>query len=218
MFSDYFIDLIKSTSYLGLFLIIFAESGLLIGFFLPGDSLLFTAGFLAAQDFLSLPVLVITCFIAAIIGDGVGYACGIRFGKKLFCKKDSFLFHKNNLLKAQAFYEKHGGKAIILARFVPIIRTFAPIIAGIGTMPYKKFLIYNIVGGILWAMGLPITGYYLGKVIPNIDHYLLPIIIAIILISLSPALFHALKDKETRNALIAFILRNKTKPANTLDD
>src|SRR3989344_2642974 len=170
------ITLIETVGYLGLFVIIFAESGLLIGFFLPGDSLLFTAGFLASQKILSLPILLVTCFTAAVLGDNVGYAFGKRVGRKLFNKEDSLFFHKRNVLKAQNFYDKYGGKAIVIARFMPVIRTFAPIVAGIGTMNYSKFVSFNLLGGALWAIGLNLTGYFLGNLIPDVDRYLLPIV------------------------------------------
>jgi len=197
-------ELLPIIGYTGIVAIIFAESGLLIGFFLPGDSLLFTAGFLASQGFFHIVPLILLSILAAIFGDSVGYAFGHRVGRKIFKREDSILFHKDNLLKAEAFYEKHGGKAIILARFMPVIRTFAPILAGVGTMKYSKFLGYNIVGGVLWAAGLPFLGYFLGNTIPDVDKYLLPIIIFIILLSISPSLIHILRTKEDRERLLKF--------------
>ena len=198
-------DFLRTVGYIGIFAIIFAESGLLIGFFLPGDSLLFTAGFLASLDNppFSLPVLLIGCAIAAVAGDSVGYMFGRRVGRKLFQRENSFLFNKANLYRAEAFYEKHGGKAIVIARFMPIVRTFAPIVAGIGTMEYRRFLSFNIVGGLLWAVGVTTAGYLLGSVIPDVDKYLLPIIIVIILVSVAPSAYHVLKEPETRSALMA---------------
>jgi membrane-associated protein len=204
--------------YVIIFAIIFAESGLLIGFFLPGDSLLFTAGFLASPaskellvqmglpaetSFFALPILLIGCFLAAVIGDSVGYLFGKRVGQRLFQREDSMLFSKKNVLKAQEFYEKHGGKAIVLARFMPVIRTFAPIVAGIGDMKYSRFVTFNLIGGLLWAMGVTLAGYFLAAVIgpEKIDTYLLPIIILIVLISVAPGLYHLLKEKENREAL-----------------
>jgi membrane-associated protein len=205
-------NFIISTGYLGIFAIIFAESGLLIGFFLPGDSLLFTAGFLASVNPLeagkapifSLPVLLIGCFLAAVIGDSVGYAFGRRVGPRLFQREDSILFHKKNVLKAQEFYERHGGKAIVLARFMPVIRTFAPIVAGVGMMEYRRFLSFNLVGGLLWAVGVTLAGYFLADVIgpENIDKYLLPIIVLIVLVSVAPGIYHILKDAENRQAIL----------------
>lgn len=202
--------IIRAVGYTGIFGIVFAESGLLLGFFLPGDSLLFTSGFLASQNFFNIQVLVVGFIIAAIIGDSFGYMFGKRVGKKLFNKEDSLLFDKKHILKAQAFYEKHGGKTIILARFMPFIRTFAPIVAGIGDMHYPKFLAYNILGGVLWGAGITLGGYFLGKSIPDVDKYLLPIIAVIIIVSVSPSLIHLLKDKEQRTKLSQIIRKGVT--------
>ncbi|OQA03776.1 MAG: Inner membrane protein YqjA [bacterium ADurb.Bin400] len=188
------ISLIKSVGYLGLFSIVFAESGLLVGAFLPGDSLLFTAGFLASQGYLNVWLLIVVLFIAAVLGDSVGYTFGRRVGRRIFRREDSLLFHKSNLEKAEAFYEKHGAITIVLARFITIVRTFAPIVAGVGKMNYSIFLMYNVVGGFLWTVSLTMAGYYLGKVIPNIDTYLLPIIALIVLISVLPPAIHVLKE------------------------
>ncbi|MDP9354255.1 MAG: VTT domain-containing protein, partial [Chloroflexota bacterium] len=175
-------SLIRTAGYLGLFGIIFAETGLLIGFFLPGDSLLFTAGFLASQDYLNIWLLVAVCFVAAVSGDAVGYAFGNRVGRRLFQRPESRLFRPEYLRRAEIFFEQHGGKAIILARFMPIVRTFVPIIAGVGAMRYPRFAAFNVIGALLWAVGLPIAGYFLGKSIPNVDRYLLPIILVIIVV------------------------------------
>lgn len=194
-------SLIQAIGYAGIFTIIFAESGLLVGFFLPGDSLLFTAGFLASQHFLDIKLLALGCFIAATSGDTVGYYIGHKFGRKLFSREDSFLFHKHHLKTAEEFYKKHGGKTIILARFMPVVRTFAPIVAGIGSMKYATFITYNLAGGILWAVGLTFAGYYLGSAIPNVDKYLLPIVGTIIFASIAPGVYHALKTKEHRKKL-----------------
>jgi membrane-associated protein len=196
------VELIKTVGYIGLFAIIFAESGLLIGFFLPGDSLLFTAGFLASQGFLSLPILIVVCFVAAVAGDSVGYSFGRRVGRRLFQREDSLLFHKKHIIRAQEFYEKHGPKTIVLARFVPIVRTFAPIVAGMGEMQYRKFVTYNIVGGVLWAIGVTLAGFFLGNIIPDVDKYLLPIIVVIIFVSVLPGVLHILRDEEMRTGLI----------------
>lgn len=205
---------------------IFAESGLLIGFFLPGDSVLFTAGFLAwtilpgrTEPIFSLPILLIGCFICAVAGDSVGYMFGRRVGRRLFQKEDSILFHKKNLLKAQEFYEKHGPKTIVLARFIPVVRTFAPIVAGIGEMKYRVFVTYNVVGGLLWAVGVTLAGYLVAERITpeqakDIDKILLPIIVMIVLISVAPAAFHILKDRENRDAIrgsvVKLLSRGKT--------
>lgn len=195
------VTLIKTAGYVGLFGIVFAESGLLIGFFLPGDSLLFTAGFLASQGFFSVWVLAGLCFLGAVLGDSFGYAFGRRVGPKIFTREDSLFFNKSHLEKARVFYEKHGGKAIVIARFMPIIRTFAPILAGVGEMKYSHFFFYNIFGGFAWAVGLTFLGYYLGSVIPGIDKYLLPIIAVIIFLSILPSLIHILRNKENRERI-----------------
>ena len=196
--------LIEQIGYVGVFAIIFAESGLLIGFFLPGDSLIFTAGLLASPTFgfFNILILILGSWIAAVAGDNVGYEFGKRVGRRLFQKEDSLFFHKKNLLKAQNFYEKHGGKAIVLARFMPVVRTFAPIVAGIGDMDHKRFTFFNFIGGTLWVFGLSLAGYFLGNVIPadKLDKYLLPIIGVIILASVVPPLWHLYKEsKENKN-------------------
>ncbi|MDO8429647.1 MAG: VTT domain-containing protein [Candidatus Daviesbacteria bacterium] len=190
--------LISTVSYIGVFAIVFIESGLLVGFFLPGDSLLFTAGFLASQGFFDIKLLALGCFICAVLGDSVGYFIGHKFGRRLFKKEDSLLFHKDHLARAESFYIKHGGKTIILARFMPFIRTFAPVVAGIGAMHYPKFLFFNLIGALLWAVGVTFAGYFLGSLIPDVDKYLLPIIGAVILVSIAPGFYHALKTKENR--------------------
>lgn len=196
-------QLVESFGYLGLFAIIFAESGLLIGFFLPGDSVLFTAGFLASQGIMDIKVLVPLLFIAAITGDSVGYTFGQKVGRRLFQKEDSIFFHKKHLIRAQKFYEKHGGKTITIARFLPVVRTFAPIVAGMGDMPYSKFIFYNLLGGFLWAVCLPLAGYFLGSLIPDVDKYLLPIIVAIVIASVLPTLIHLIKERKEDNELKA---------------
>ena len=149
---DYILQFGVFVAYIIVFVIIFAESGLLIGFFLPGDSLLFTAGFLSSQGVFNIYILVLLFFIAAVFGDSAGYAFGRKFGKRLFERKNSLLFHKENLLKTRRFYDTHGKKTIILARFLPVVRTFAPIVAGIADMHYPTFLLYNVIGGLLWGI------------------------------------------------------------------
>lgn len=187
------VALVKTAGYAGLFGIVFAESGLFIGFFLPGDSLLFTAGFLASQGFLNIWILAPLVFIAAILGDSVGYAFGKKVGPAIFRKEESLLFHKDHIERARLFYEKHGGMTLVLARFLPIIRTFAPILAGVGRMRYGTFVLYNITGAALWSLGLSMLGYYLGSAFPDIDRYLIPIIITIILLSALPTIIKLIK-------------------------
>lgn len=198
-------SLITTVGLLGVAGIVFAESGLLIGFFLPGDSLLFTAGFLAGQGFFDLTTLIVLCFVAAVTGDSVGYAFGHRVGRKLFLRPNSRWFKQEHLIRAEAFYAKHGGKTIILARFIPFVRTFAPIVAGIGKMRYPTFLAYNIIGGVVWAVGLPLLGWWIGELVPEIDKYLIPVIGLIILLSILPGIVHALQTPERRRSVWAAI-------------
>lgn len=205
------VDLIIGFGILAIIFVIFAESGLLIGFFLPGDSLLFTAGVLYHSGILpgNLPVpfwaFLLLLFAAAVLGDTVGYWFGRKTGKHIFKKPDARIFKQSHITKAQDFYEKHGGKTIIIARFIPIVRTFAPVVAGVGKMHYNKFLSYNLIGGFLWAVGITSLGYFVGAAFEaagvDIDHVLLPIIALIIFISIAPPAFHILKDKKNRTAL-----------------
>jgi membrane-associated protein len=179
--------------YIFIFLIIFAESGLLIGFFLPGDSLLFSLGLAAAHGYPHILLLLLVGSAGAILGDSVGYLFGQRVGPTLFSRNDSLLFKKKDLHKAHEFYEEHGKETILLARFTPIIRTFAPIVAGSSDMAYHTFLIYNILGGIGWVTSISLIGYFLGNVIPNIDHYILPIVVVIVILSAIPPVLEYLK-------------------------
>lgn len=187
--------------YLAIGLTVFAESGLLIGFFLPGDTLLFGAGVLAANGVFNLPLLIAIIVSAAIIGDNVGYSIGRRFGPRLFERKDGAIFKQEYLQRAETFYEKHGGKTIILARFVPIVRTFAPVVAGIGKMPRKTFFAYNVIGGLLWGVSLPVLGYYVGSRIPGVENYVEPVILAVVVLSIAPALIHLFRQENFRAAV-----------------
>lgn len=200
-------EFIETVGYIGIFIIIFAESGLLIGFFLPGDSLLFTAGLLASQDVFTIWLLLPLTFLAATLGDSVGYAFGRRVGPRLFAREESLLFRKENIDKAKEFYEKHGAKTLVLARFTPIVRTFAPILAGVGHMEYRRFVSFNIIGAFLWAIGVTSAGFYLGNTIPDIDKYLLPIIAGIILLSVLPAVIEIMKDEHRRQQVFETIHR-----------
>lgn len=196
--------LIKTFGYPLVWGIVFAESGLLVGFLLPGDSLLFVAGFMCslAKTGLDIRVMAFGCFVFAVVGDSVGYYTGKRFGRKLFDKEDSKFFKKKHLIAAEDFFSIQGKTAIILARFMPFVRTFAPIVAGIAAMRYQTFMQYNVVGGFGWAIGLTALGYFLGKTIPpeQIDQYLLPIVLGIMFISLAPSIFHILKAQQrTKN-------------------
>jgi membrane-associated protein len=206
-------ELIETVGYIGIFAIVFAETGLLIGAILPGDSLLFTAGFLASQGHLNIWILMPLCFIAAIIGDAVGYSIGHRYGRSLFRKPESRLFKPSYLEKSEAFFQKHGGKAIVFARFLPIVRTFAPVIAGMSLMRYRYFFAYNIIGGMIWAIGVTVAGYFLGKSIPGVDKYLLPIILLIIAVSIAPSAIHIWRENgdEIKAQVRAYIARRRVK-------
>ena len=184
--------------YLGIGVIVFAESGFLLGIFLPGDSLLFTAGLLAAQNFFSIWQLVPIIILAAILGDNFGYWSGHYFGPKIFKSEDSFFFRKQHIERTRTFYARHGEKTIILARFAPIIRTIAPILAGVGSMPYHKFLAYNIIGGTLWGMSITLLGYFLGATFPATEKYLSFIILAIITVSFIPVALEVWRGREKR--------------------
>lgn len=188
-------SLIRAVGYVGLAVIVFAESGVLLGLFLPGDSLLFTAGLLAAKGDLSLAVLIPLLFVAAVAGDSFGYAFGRRAGTRLFTKPDARLFKQAYVEKTQAFYARHGPKTIVLARFVPIVRTLAPILAGVGRMEYSRFVRYNLAGGLVWAAGVTTAGYVLGASIPDVDRYLLPIIAVIVFLSLLPPAIEILRER-----------------------
>lgn len=179
--------------YATLVAIVFAETGLLIGFFLPGDSLLVTAGLLASAGKLDIFLLNVLLIPAAIIGDAVGYAIGRKSGERLLNRPDTRLFKKAHIVKTQEFYEKHGGKTIVIARFIPVIRTFAPVVAGIAGMSYKRFATYNIAGGVLWIMSTTLAGYWLGKVVPNIGRYMHFVIAGVIFLSILPPMIEFIK-------------------------
>lgn len=202
------VSFIQAVSILGVAAVIFAESGLLIGFFLPGDSLLFTAGFLMYTGVLgfNIHLAILIIFAAAVIGDSVGYTFGRRVGHRIFNKPDARLFKQEYIQRAQEFYEKHGAKTIVLARFIPIVRTFAPIVAGASKMPYRRFLSFNVIGAFIWTAGVTYAGYFLGKWFEamgwQIDQILLPIVAVIIVISVLPPLVHIFKDKKNRDAFI----------------
>ena len=195
--------------------IIFSESGLLIGFFLPGDTLLFSAGLLASTGKINLVWLMLTTIVAAVIGDNVGYNIGKRAGPKIFTRKDSLLFKQEYIETASKFYDKHGGKTIILARFTPIVRTFAPVVAGVGEMPRKRFMAYNVIGGILWGICMPLLGYFLGHRFPKLDHYIEYILLFAVVSSLLVSAWHILKDKKNRQHLRAKLRRGRASSAST---
>jgi membrane-associated protein len=189
---------------IGLGLTVFAETGLLAGFFLPGDTLLFAAGFFAAQGRLSLALSLLVLLASAIIGNMVGYEIGKRNGHKLFRKSDSIFFHKDNVQKAEDFFTRHGGKTVIIARFVPVVRTLTSPLAGMGNMPYGKFMTYNIIGALLWVPTITLIGYWAGKVLGryiNIDHYILPAALLATLATFGVSFAHILRDPISRQRL-----------------
>ncbi|GAA1147563.1 membrane-associated protein [Kitasatospora gansuensis] len=191
--------LISTFGLVGILAVVFAESGLLIGFFLPGDSLLFTAGLLVADGtFLDQPLWLVCGLIvlAAVAGDQVGYLFGRKVGPSLFRRPDSRLFKQENVEKAAAFFDRHGPKAIVLARFVPIVRTFTPIVAGVSRMNYRTFVVYNVVGGVLWGAGVTVLGYFLGQ-IPFVRENIEAILIAIVLVSVIPVAVELLRARRT---------------------
>jgi membrane-associated protein len=192
-------ELIRIVGQLGLPLIIFAETGLLVGFFLPGDSLLITAGLFAARGDLSLPLLIVTLIPAAILGNATGYQIGKRTGKALYSRPDSLLFRREHLRMTHDYYERHGGKTIIIAQFAPILRTFAPVVAGVAEMGYRRFASYNVIGAILWITSMTLTGYLLGNIIPGIDKRIDVLVMVVIAVSLLPAAIGLLRSRSHRS-------------------
>jgi membrane-associated protein len=175
--------------YVGMTIIVFAETGLLVGFFLPGDSLIVTAGLLAAtHGIVNVYWLGLLLTVASIAGNTVGYAIGAAAGPRLFTREDSLLFNKKHLYRAHAFYEKHGGKTIILARFMPIVRTFVPVVAGMGQMEYRSYMQFNVIGGVAWIWSMLFIGYFLGRYIPGVDKHVEVVIVSVIFISILPGL------------------------------
>jgi membrane-associated protein len=191
-------SLVRVGGLVGLTTIVFVETGLLIGFFLPGDSLLVTAGLFAARGDLDVATLVLALSVAAIVGDTVGYNIGVRTGPRLFSRDNSLFFNKRHLLTTKEFYDRHGPFTIVIARFVPIIRTFAPVVAGIGTMEYKRFISYNVVGAIGWVLSMVFGGYFLGQIVPNIDKNIDKVIAVVIFLSLLPVIIKLARERIKR--------------------
>jgi len=175
--------------------IVFVETGLFVGFFLPGDSLLVTAGLFAATGHLDLWSIFLFASLAAIVGDTVGYSIGASTGPRIFSREDSLFFHKKHLITTKEFYDRYGGITIVIARFMPIVRTFAPVVAGVGRMVYRRFVFYNVMGGIGWVVSLTSLGYFLGKTIPDIDRYIHLVIAVVIFLSLLPGIVTFAKEK-----------------------
>ena len=175
--------------------IVFAETGLMVGFFLPGDSLLVTAGIFAAAGHLDILALLLWVTLAAVAGDQLGYYIGYRTGPRIFRREDSLLFRREHLLRAKAFYERHGGKTIILARFIPVIRTFAPVVAGVGQMEYRRFVTFNVTGGVLWVWSMTLLGVTLGNAVPNIDEHIHVVIAIVVFLSILPAIVEYVRSR-----------------------
>jgi len=193
-------DLIRWGGYLILVAIVFTETGLLVGFFLPGDSLLITAGLVAAAGGLNIWWLNVLLAVAAVTGDSVGYAIGARIGPRLFTREKSLLFNPAHIERTRRFYARHGAKTIVIARFVPIIRTFAPVVAGVGTMEYRRFLVYNVAGGVGWVTGMTWAGYLLGRAIPNIGEYVHIVVVIVIVLSVIPIIVEIVRERRRRAA------------------
>lgn len=194
---------IAGAGYVVLFVVVFAETGLAAGFFLPGDSLLVVAGLFAARGDLNVFILLVSLFVAAVVGDAVGYYSGLKMGPRIFSREKSLLFRPSHLQKAQGFYEKYGGKTIIIARFVPIIRTFAPIVAGAANMPYRKFVIFNIAGGFLWVFSMILSGYFLGSILKsrfgiNLDEHIEKVVVIVVALSLLPPIIEYIKSRREK--------------------
>ena len=189
---------IAAAGYLVLIFVVFAETGLAAGFFLPGDSLLVVAGLFAAKGDLNVYVLLSTLFVAAVVGDAVGYYTGARFGPLIFTRQESLFFRPSHLRTAHAFYEKYGGKTIIIARFVPIVRTFAPMVAGAAGMSYRQFAFFNVFGGFLWVFSMILAGFFLGRVIPNLDQHIEKVVVIVVALSLMPPVVEYLKARREK--------------------
>ena len=188
-------ELIRLGGLVGLVAVVFAETGLMVGFFLPGDSLLVTAGLFAAKGDLNIVWLNLAVMAAAVAGDATGYWIGRRAGQALYSRPDSFLFRKQHLVKTHEFYEKHGGKTIVIARFMPIVRTFAPVVAGAAEMTYRRFALYNVAGGIGWVASMTLTGYFLGRTVPDIEKNIHIVVAVVIFLSLLPGLISIAREK-----------------------
>lgn len=206
--------LIQSGGLLVIALIVYAESGMMVGFFLPGDTLLLSAGVLAASGQFSIELTVMVIALAAVLGDNTGYIIGKTAGKRLFRKKDGLIFRQEYVQRAEKFYEKHGAKTLLIAHYVPIVRSFAPLVAGIGRMNRAKFFVYDLIGASSWAVIITLLGYWFGSRIPDLDKYILPVILAVMALSFGPPIWHIIRDPKTRRGLrdrFATLLRRKAR-------
>jgi membrane-associated protein len=199
--------ILRTVGYFGIFAIIFAESGLLVGFFLPGDSLLFAAGLLSAQHVLNIWIVMPVMFVAAVLGVNAGYSLGQRFGERMFAREDALIFNPKHLEVSKRFYDKHGGKAVILARFTPVARSLAPILAGVGNMQFRRFMLFNVVGAALWVTTVTLIGYFFGNAIPHVERYSILMLLLVLLFSTVPPLVRVWRDDVARARLLARIGR-----------
>ena len=194
--------MIEAGGLLLLALIIFAESGMMVGFFFPGDTLLLSAGVLAASGSLPIVETVLVVAFAAILGDNVGYHIGKRVGRRLFRKEDGIIFRHEYIMRAEAFYEKYGSKTMLLAHFVPIVRTFAPVTAGAGNMDLRTFMLFDAIGDVAWASLIILFGFFVGSRIPGLDNYVEPVLLFIIIVSLAPTIYHLVRDPKIKQAIV----------------
>jgi membrane-associated protein len=194
-------QLVRWGGYAVLVVIVFTETGLFVGFFLPGDSLLITAGLVAATGTLNIWWLTILLAVAAVVGDRVGYAIGYRIGPRLFTREKSLLFNPRHVERTRRFYARHGAKTIVIARFVPIVRTFAPVVAGVGQMAYRRFVLYNVVGGVAWVTSMTWAGYALGQMVPDIGRHIHVIVIIVIVLSVIPIGVEILRERRRQSAV-----------------
>lgn len=189
--------LIRTIGYTGLFIMVFAETGLLIGFFLPGDTLLITAGLLAGRSQLDMLILIPLLIVAAFVGDAVGYQIGVHAGPRLYRREDSRFFKRRHLQRAAEFYAKHGGKTIIIARFLAVIRTFAPTVAGAAGMTYRRFFVFNLIGGAAWVPSMLMLGFWFGKKVSNLEYFFTGMVAITVIISIAPGLWHVYRERDT---------------------
>ena len=210
--------LIQSGGLIAICLIVFAESGLMVGFFLPGDTLLLAAGLFAAQGHFPIELTIIAIAVSALAGDNAGYTIGRAMGRRLFKKKDGILFRQEYVERAERFYEKYGAKTMLIAHFVPIVRSFAPLIAGVAKMPRRNFVLFDTIGVLLWSCIITLLGYWFGSKIPNMDKYILPIVGLVMVVSFGPMVWHLFGDKTARNRFFAAIKRTFTHKQPSLDD
>lgn len=209
--------LVQTGGLLLIALIIFAESGMMVGFLFPGDTLLLSAGILAASGKLPIVLTLLVIAAAAILGDNIGYLIGRHLGRRLF-KKDSVVFRHEYIMRAEKFYEKYGSKTMLVAHFIPIVRTFAPVTAGAGKMNHKQFIIFDAIGDIAWTLAVTLLGYYVGSRIPGIENYIEPVLIIVVLAFLAPTLYHVFRDPKIRASLAAKFRHSPKGNAPKTDD